>query len=105
MKNTVMQELFKRFESRFYLNDNRNTWNNIKNYFTLDHKRCDNKLSGRNFILEPLDYYFDKNERLGILEVLYDTHIQNSNGGVYSVYFIVIGHNYFNGDLSYFSSC
>jgi hypothetical protein len=58
-------------------------------------------LQGDNFIIKLLPYYYITHIKLGSYSHLATTHIQQvTHKGIYSVYFSVIGREWFNGDTS-----
>jgi hypothetical protein len=48
------------------------------------------------FFLQPLEYYYIQNKRLGSLENLTATYLQEAQSGTYSIYFCVIGEKWIN---------
>lgn len=75
-------------------------WSKIIEYDQVNKQK---DIIGRGFVLKPLGYYYEKNERLGTLENMSTTISHRvPESGIYSIYFIVIAENYFNGNKSYF---
>jgi hypothetical protein len=80
------------------ITDNTRLWSYIK----LNHKIKSSGVSSFEFSFVPLNYYYEKNKRLGSFELLSTTHSEIvKTSGLYSVYFIVI-EDYFKGNLSHF---
>lgn len=55
----------------------------------------DHLLEGFSFIIKLLPYYYVTQIKLGSLARMSTTHIQKKDNGIYSVYFVVIGKDWY----------